>query len=227
MADPCRYLDCTTKEKIHFFLIVLGIFFLFSFFLIIDKIIRFFYFHARYAIGDPDPVTLALCAEHANRIPDIIARKIDTHMFRCLLVPQISQTLELMRSLGILDHIFGFSIKDCAGVAALERVEGLAQMTPDSHSRLIKLLLSADRPPLETLNHIRQAWDMPEDSYRWKYNLLMALPYINSNMPLSMRQRFRQELGNYALKQLLLLGWSIENDPVLTKPFYQDMLNIG
>jgi hypothetical protein len=42
--NPWRYQDCTTKEMVRFFLIVLGIFFLFSFFLIIDKIIRFFDF---------------------------------------------------------------------------------------------------------------------------------------------------------------------------------------
>ena len=50
-------------------------------------------------------------------------------MYYFLLVPRVSESLELMRRLGILDHIFGFTINNCDRVAKLEIVEGLSANT--------------------------------------------------------------------------------------------------
>jgi poly(A) polymerase len=188
------------------------------------RIIRFFRFHAEYGKGDPDPVTVAFCAELAPHIREVPPPLIDKHMFYFLRVKKVSGMLELMRHQGILQHIFGFAIHTCDLVAKLEQVENLSGAKPDAHVRLMALLLNADRDPLMALSHIRSAWRMDDGSYQWKYKLLTALPSMELLLPDATRKSLMGALGHTAFKQLVLLKWATESDPAAMQVPYQAIL---
>jgi len=187
-------------------------------------ILRFFRFHARYGSGEPDAETAQLCTEYAGHIRDIPIALMDANMFRLFVVPRVATTLESMRRLGILEPIFGFAIHSCDRVATLEMLENLTQTAPDSHLRLAVLLLHAHISPLEALARVRQAWAMPDDSYWWKYHILAALPQVHADMPFAVRKSLREKLGALAFRHLLLLGWTMERDPMAVRVAYETML---
>lgn len=66
------------------------------------RILRFFRFHARFGLDDPDPAGLAACAERANDLMALSRERIADELMKLLAVDEPTRTVAIMLEHGIL-----------------------------------------------------------------------------------------------------------------------------
>jgi poly(A) polymerase len=105
------------------------------------RILRFFRFHARFGVGDPDPAGYAACVAAANSLMALSRERVAEELTRLLAVPDPAPTVRLMVAGGILAPVL--PEVDRTGVERLARLvarEAEAGVPPAAIRRLCALL---------------------------------------------------------------------------------------
>lgn len=105
------------------------------------RILRFFRFHARFGVGDPDADSLAACAARANDLMALSRERIADELLKLLALPEPEATVRIMLDHGIFAPILPEI--DAAGLARLARLiarERDAGIPPAALRRLAALL---------------------------------------------------------------------------------------
>ena len=103
------------------------------------RILRYFRFHARYAVGDPDPVALAACAARANDLMALSRERIADELLKLLGLPDPAATIALMIAHGLFAPVLP-EIVSAEPLAALIAAERTANIAPAALRRLAALL---------------------------------------------------------------------------------------
>jgi len=105
------------------------------------RILRFFRFHARFGVGDPDAAALNACAARANDLMALSRERIADELLKLLALPDPSPTLRLMTERSILAPILPELVASpAASVAALAEAERAAAISPNALRRLAAIL---------------------------------------------------------------------------------------
>ena len=105
------------------------------------RILRFFRFHARFGVGEPDPATLAVIAAKAATLRSLSRERIADELLKLLALPDPVAAVRSMLAAGLFAHIIPDI--DAAAVARLDDIivaEQRAILPPDAQRRLIALL---------------------------------------------------------------------------------------
>jgi poly(A) polymerase len=105
------------------------------------RILRFFRFHARFGVGEPDPQALAACTARANDLMALSRERIADELLKLLGLPDPAPTVAVMLGRAILKPVLPEI--EAAAAASLERViatEREANIEPDALRRFAALL---------------------------------------------------------------------------------------
>lgn len=107
------------------------------------RILRFFRFHAAFAVGLPDPAAMAACARGIGGLARLSAERIRSEVVKLMLAPGVAAAIRAMLDVGLLPTILGAVPRPdvLEAVIAAEAPLGLA---PDAMLRLSALALSVD-----------------------------------------------------------------------------------
>ncbi|CAD5247499.1 Poly(A) polymerase [Bosea sp. 62] len=83
------------------------------------RILRFFRFHARYGIGEPDPAALDACIAGRAGLEGLSRERVWTELRKLLAAPRAAETLQAMAGAGLLMPVIG-------GVPRLSRFAAIA-----------------------------------------------------------------------------------------------------
>src|SRR5205085_7450163 len=104
-------------------------------------ILRFFRFHARFGLGEPDAAAVEACAERANDLMGLSRERIADELLKLLGMPDPASTVRVMLERGILAPVVPEieigRLADLEGVIAAEQAAGVA---PEPLRRLAALL---------------------------------------------------------------------------------------
>jgi poly(A) polymerase len=103
------------------------------------RILRFFRFHARFGLGDPDAEGLDACTARANDLMALSRERIADELLKLLALADPAPTVRLMIERGILRPVLP-EIADAAALAALVEAERSAGIEPHPLRRLAALL---------------------------------------------------------------------------------------
>jgi poly(A) polymerase len=105
------------------------------------RILRFFRFHARFGVGEPDAAGLRACAERANDLMALSRERIADELLKLLGLPAPAATVALMMRHDILRPVLPEITADRqASLEALIEAERAAEIAPDALRRLSALL---------------------------------------------------------------------------------------
>ena len=102
-------------------------------------ILRFFRFHARFGLGEPDGAALDACTKRANDLMALSRERIADELLKLLAVEDPLATVEVMLERAILKPV----LPEIVGSRALEvlvEAEREAEIAPDPLRRLVSLL---------------------------------------------------------------------------------------
>ena len=105
------------------------------------RILRFFRFHARFGVGEPDSASLQACAERANDLMALSRERIADELLKLLALPKPAETVALMVAHGLLRPVLPEIERD--GVERLRQLvqrEKLTRIAPAPLRRLAALL---------------------------------------------------------------------------------------
>ena len=103
------------------------------------RILRFFRFHARFGLGEPDTEALEACTRRANDLMALSRERIADELLKLLALPEPVKTVALMVERGILRPVLP-EIVDADRLDALVAAERSAGLPPDPLRRLAALL---------------------------------------------------------------------------------------
>ena len=103
------------------------------------RILRYFRFHARYGVADPDPAALAACAARANDLMALSRERIADELLKLLGLPDPTATVALMVEHGLFAPVLP-EITAADALAALVAAERAAAIAPAALRRLAALL---------------------------------------------------------------------------------------
>lgn len=103
------------------------------------RILRFFRFHARFGIGQPDGEGLDACIARANDLMALSRERIADELTKLLALPSPAATVALMVERGVLRPVLP-EIVDAAPLARLIGREAEAGVAPEAVRRLAALL---------------------------------------------------------------------------------------
>src|SRR6185312_15373314 len=103
------------------------------------RILRFFRFHARFGVGEPDAAALEACTARANDLMALSRERIADELLKLLEVPDPSPTVAIMLDRGILRPILP-ELDGLEHLKALIAAEREAKLSPDALRRLAALL---------------------------------------------------------------------------------------
>jgi poly(A) polymerase len=105
------------------------------------RILRFFRFHARFGLGEPDAEGLKACAQRANDLMALSRERIADELLKLLAVDDPSPTVAIMLDQGILLPVLPeIVVSAVSRLAALVLSERGARITGDPLRRLAALL---------------------------------------------------------------------------------------
>lgn len=113
------------------------------------RLLRFFRFHARFGVGEPDGEAVAACRDMAGLIPMLSAERVRDELLRILASARAAPTLDFMADLEVLPHVLPGVVRTDA-LAALVVIEAAVDR-PDAIRRLALVLATgaADRDMAE------------------------------------------------------------------------------
>lgn len=86
------------------------------------RLLRFFRFHARFGVGEPDAEAVAACRDMAGLIPMLSAERVRDELLRILAADRAPATLDFMAELEVLPHVLPGVVRTDA-LAALVVIE--------------------------------------------------------------------------------------------------------
>jgi poly(A) polymerase len=105
------------------------------------RILRFFRFHARYGLGEPDAKAVDACAQRANDLMALSRERIADELLKLLGMAEPSSTMQVMLERGILKPVIPeIHIERVAILDALIATEREARVEPHALRRLASLL---------------------------------------------------------------------------------------
>ena len=105
------------------------------------RILRFFRFHARFGLGEPDREAVEACAMRANDLMTLSRERIADELVKLLGLPNPVETVALMLDKGILKPIIPeIEPSAAAALSALVASERKARVQPDGLRRLAAIL---------------------------------------------------------------------------------------
>ena len=105
------------------------------------RILRFFRFHARFGLGEPDREALAACTERANDLMALSRERIADELLKLLAVPDPGPTVALMLDHAIFRPVLPeFDARGLDRLVALVRREAAAGIAPVALRRLAALI---------------------------------------------------------------------------------------
>lgn len=99
------------------------------------RVLRFFRFHARYGVGEPDRAGLAACIAARAALDRLSRERVRAELLKLLLAPRAVDALACMSESGLLPRITG-------GVAELGRLARASRPEPGTASRLAALAVA-------------------------------------------------------------------------------------
>jgi poly(A) polymerase len=133
------------------------------------RILRFFRFHARFGLGDPDPAGLEACAARANDLMALSRERIADELLKLLALPDPTGTVRLMIAHGIFVPVLP-EIGSADHLARLVRRERAAGVAPNPVRRLAALLPR------------HQPWDADHISSRLRFSKANRVRLIGASM---------------------------------------------
>jgi poly(A) polymerase len=105
------------------------------------RILRFFRFHARFGLGDPDAAAVDACARRANDLMALSRERIADELLKLLGMPDPASTVQVMLERGILKPVVPeIEDKRLARLDAVIAAEREARIAPDPLRRLAALV---------------------------------------------------------------------------------------
>lgn len=105
------------------------------------RILRFFRFHARFGIGEPDAAALDACTRRANDLMALSRERIADELLKLLGLADPSTTVAIMLARGILKPVLPeIEPERLPQLGSLIAAEQQASLTPDALRRLAALL---------------------------------------------------------------------------------------
>ena len=99
------------------------------------RILRFFRFHAAYAVGHPDPAGLAACIAGRDGLDQLSRERVRMELLKLLLAQHAAPTLTAMTDAGLLTRFLG-GVPYLASFGNMIKVEAAIGVAPDSARRL-------------------------------------------------------------------------------------------
>ena len=99
------------------------------------RILRFFRFHAAYAVGHPDPAGLAACIAGRDGLDQLSRERVRMELLKLLLAQHAAPTLTAMTDAGLLTRFLG-GVPYLASFGNMIKVEVAIGVAPDSVRRL-------------------------------------------------------------------------------------------
>jgi tRNA nucleotidyltransferase/poly(A) polymerase len=99
------------------------------------RILRFFRFHASYAVGAPDSAGLAACIRARTQIDTLSRERVRMELMKLLMAPAAAPTCEAMMDAGILGSVLG-GVPLVASLRRMAAIEATAGLAPDACRRL-------------------------------------------------------------------------------------------
>lgn len=107
------------------------------------RILRFFRFHATYAVGAPDPEALAACARGASGMARLSAERVRAELLKLLVAPGAVEAIRSMEEIGLLSALLGVAPRPDV-MASVVAAEGDAGSSPDAMLRLSALAIAVE-----------------------------------------------------------------------------------
>lgn len=105
------------------------------------RILRFFRFHARFGLGEPDPAALDACTRRANDLMALSRERVADELLKLLGLPDPCGTVRIMLERGIFKPVLPeIEVEAFAALESLVHHEGAAGIDPDPLRRLAALL---------------------------------------------------------------------------------------
>ena len=99
------------------------------------RILRFFRFHAAYAVGHPDPAGLAACIAGRDGLDQLSRERVRMELLKLLLAQHAAPTLTAMTDAGLLTRFLG-GVPYLASFGNMIKVEVAIGVAPNSVRRL-------------------------------------------------------------------------------------------
>jgi len=99
------------------------------------RILRFFRFHAAYAVGHPDPAGLTACICGRDGLDQVSRERVRVEMLKLLVAPHAAPTLTAMADAGLLIRFLS-GVPYLASFANMAKVEAAIGEAPDPVRRL-------------------------------------------------------------------------------------------
>lgn len=106
------------------------------------RILRFFRFHAAYALGDPDAAAIAACARGVGGIARLSAERIRAELVKLLVAPRVVDAVRAMEDVGLLPVVLAAAPRPDV-LASVVSAEAASAQAPDAMLRLSALAIAA------------------------------------------------------------------------------------
>lgn len=180
------------------------------------RLLRFFRFYAEYAKPPIHKEALIACRKMAHRLSELSGERVRGELFRILMAPNTAETIALMRSEKVLDHILP-EAGDVARLRALawllERGIRLETIETDPVRRMAALI--DPRCGLDDATVVAKRMKFSKFERRHLEHLI-APPECGVTLPPTSQwserdvRRACYSLGNQVLMDLALLAWAGE-----------------
>jgi poly(A) polymerase len=99
------------------------------------RVLRFFRFHAAYAIGLPDPEGLHACIAARDKLDRLSRERVRMELIKLLVAAHVVPTLAVMAEVGLLGPVLG-GVPYLAGISNMAKLEAACGFAPDPVRRL-------------------------------------------------------------------------------------------
>jgi poly(A) polymerase len=99
------------------------------------RVLRFFRFHASYAVGLPDPEGLQACVGARDRLDQLSRERVRMELLKLLVAPHAVPTLAVMAESDLLEPVLG-GVPFLAAVSNMAKVEAACGLAPSPVRRL-------------------------------------------------------------------------------------------
>jgi poly(A) polymerase len=99
------------------------------------RVLRFFRFHAAYAVGRPDPEGLQACVDARERLDKLSRERVRMELLKLLVAVHAVPTLAVMAESGLLGPVLG-GVPYLAGIGNMMKLEAACGLAPDPVRRL-------------------------------------------------------------------------------------------
>ena len=174
------------------------------------RILRFFRFHATYALTVPDAEALQACREASGYVEKLSGERVWQEMARILVVVEPMQVFALMEDTRVLRVLFPVR-RSTSRLQALAALEGMLNVAPEPVRRLTALI----QPDRKEASQIAARLRLSRADTSRLDNLSASRGESRAGMPALALRRALYTLGVDFFRDLILLDWAdqIARDP--------------